>query len=65
MLLKIKELLSSNEFQTNQSNCGMYLRPMYLEPVEHGLCILHEDPAQDFFGRNPGAINVLLDHAMW
>lgn len=46
----------------NQSNCGMYLKPMY---VEHILFILHEDPAQDFFGRNPGAINILLDHAMW
>lgn len=42
----------------------MYLRPMYLEPVEHSLCILHEDPAQDVFGGNPGAIDILLDRAM-
>jgi len=36
----MKELMSSNEFQTIQSKCRIYLRQMYLEPVEHSLCIL-------------------------
>lgn len=54
-------MLSSNVFQINQYNCDIHIKNMYLESVEHSLYTLHDGSAWDFLGRNPGAINILLD----